>query len=258
MTESFNDVCRLALNNVTVEYRLLSPLDYNLKRRILKFAQRNQDNQRTVKALDNVSLFLNDGDRLGILGHNGAGKTTLLHVLAGVLPPTEGEYYLKGRALGLLGGSEMGLDQEASGRQNIVSIGISLGENIDYMYSLLDEIIEFSGLGNRIEDPVYTYSSGMSARLRFSTLTALRPQVLVIDEGIGAADSEFAKKAERRLSSFMDSAGIMVLASHNTNLLKDFCNRGIVLQDGKIISNSGIDEAIASYQSLSKSQKKSR
>jgi ABC-type polysaccharide/polyol phosphate transport system ATPase subunit len=97
----------------------------------------------------------------------------------------------------------------------------------------------------------------MSARLRFSTLTALRPKVLVIDEGIGAADSDFAKKAERRLSSFMDSAGIMVLASHNTNLLKDFCNRGIVLQDGKIISDSGIEEAIASYQKLIQSRNKS-
>jgi ABC-type polysaccharide/polyol phosphate transport system ATPase subunit len=257
MNTELPDACRLMLNNVSVEYRILSPLDYNLKRRILKFVQRSSDSQRTVKALDNVSLFLNDGDRLGILGLNGAGKTTLLHVLAGVLPPSEGEYYLKGRALGLLGGAELGLDQEASGRQNIVSIGISLGESIEHMHSLVDEIIEFSGLGHRIEDPVFTYSSGMSARLRFSTLTALRPKVLVIDEGIGAADSDFAKKAERRLSSFMDSAGIMVLASHNSNLLKDFCNRGIVLQDGKIISDSGIDKAITTYQKMIQSRNKS-
>lgn len=256
MSAQLPDACRLMLNNITVEYRILSPLDYNLKRRILKFAQGSQDRQRSIKALNDVSLFLNDGDRLGILGLNGAGKTTLLHVLAGVLPPSEGEYYLKGRVLGLLGGAELGLDQEASGRQNIVSIGISLGENIDYMHSLVEEILEFSGLGKRIDDPVFTYSSGMSARLRFATLTALRPKVLVIDEGIGAADSDFAKKAERRLSSFMDSAGIMVLASHNLNLLREFCNRGIVLHDGKIISDSGIEVAIATYQKLIQSRNK--
>jgi ABC-type polysaccharide/polyol phosphate transport system ATPase subunit len=140
---------------------------------------------------------------------------------------------------------------------NIVNPAENSAYKFVYMQSLVDEIIEFSGLGERIEDPVFTYSSGMSARLRFSTLTALRPKVLVIDEGIGAADSDFAKKAERRLSSFMDSAGIMVLASHNSNLLKDFCNRGIVLQDGKIINDSGIEKAIATYQKIIKARNKS-
>jgi ABC-type polysaccharide/polyol phosphate transport system ATPase subunit len=258
MTSELRDACRLMLNNVSVEYRLLSPLDYNLKRRVVNYFRRNRDEQRIVKALDNVSLFLNDGDRLGILGLNGAGKTTLLHVLAGVLPPSKGEYYLKGRSLGLLGGAELGLDQEASGRQNIVSIGIALGEDVEYMHSLVDDIIEFSGIGTRIDDPVYTYSSGMSARLRFSTLTALRPHVLVIDEGIGAADSEFAAKAEKRLSSFMDSAGIMIMASHNAGMLRDFCNRGLVIHEGKILSDSGIEEAIATYQKLIKSRNKTK
>jgi len=236
---------RLAVKNVYVNYPLLNPIDFNLKRKLVNIARRKRENMTVIRALSDVSFTLNAGDKLAILGRNGAGKSTLLQVLAGVLPPTLGSYYLRGRVLALLGGAEMGLDAEASGRRNIITLGISLGESIEHMESLVDEIIDFSELGNRIDDPVYTYSSGMAARLRFSTLTSLKPNILIVDEGIGAADASFAKKAEERLEQFIGNAGILIMASHNTGVLQQFCNRGLVLFKGKVACDTSLEEAIS-------------
>jgi ABC-type polysaccharide/polyol phosphate transport system ATPase subunit len=242
---------QILLKDISVNYPLLNPIDFNLKRKLLNIARRKREDMVLIRALSNVSLTLKAGDKLAILGRNGAGKSTLLQVLAGVLPPTHGKYFLRGRVLGLLGGAEMGLDAEASGRRNIITLGISLGESIERMESLTDEIIDFSELGNRIDDPVYTYSSGMAARLRFSTLTSLNPNILIVDEGIGAADAAFAKKAEERLENFMGNAGILIMASHNTSFLRQFCNRGLVLFKGKVASDSSLDESIAIYKEIS-------
>ena len=242
---------RLAVKNVSVNYPLLNPIDFNLKRKLVNIARRKKENMTVIRALANVSFTLKAGDKLAILGRNGAGKSTLLQVLAGVLPPTLGQYYLRGRVLALLGGAEMGLDAEASGRRNIITLGISLGESVEHMESLIDEIMEFSELGNRIDDPVYTYSSGMAARLRFSTLTSLNPNILIVDEGIGAADAAFAQKAEQRLEEFIGNAGILIMASHNTQFLRQFCNRGLVLLKGKVVSDSSLEESVAIYKEIS-------
>jgi ABC-2 type transport system ATP-binding protein/lipopolysaccharide transport system ATP-binding protein len=167
--------------------------------------------------------------------------------MAGLLPPTRGSVRVDGRVLALLGGSEAGLDQEATGRDNVVSMGVQLGESPQAMRGRIDDVAEFSGLGERIMHPVFSYSSGMQARLRFSILTSLRPDVLLLDEGIGTADAEFTARANHRLNDFMASAGILVLASHGDALLKEQCGEAVWLQAGAVQAIGSVDQVLASY-----------
>ncbi|CAB4329809.1 MAG: ATP-binding cassette domain-containing protein [Actinobacteria bacterium] len=225
------------LNNVNVEYQIMGSRDLNLKRAVIGRITRNLPAPTTVEALKNITLNLAEGDRLGIVGPNGSGKSTLLAVLSGLLPPFSGTILRQGRTLSLLGGANSGLEPEDTGRQNIISVGIRLGETSKVMKALVDEITDFSELGERISHPIYTYSSGMAARLRFSILTSLRPEILIIDEGIAAADNEFAHKAQERLQAFMQSAGILVLATHNEAMIDSFCNRTISMLHGEVLAD---------------------
>ena len=179
----------IQLRGVEARYELLSVRDYNLKRRLVDLTTRKRETPRIIHALRSVDLRLDEGTRLGLVGANGAGKSTMLSVMAGLLPPTSGSVRVDGRVLALLGGASAGLDQEASGRANIVSLGVQMGETPVAMRNRTEEVVDFSGLESRIDHPVYSYSTGMQARLRFSILTSLRPDVLLIDEGIGTADA---------------------------------------------------------------------
>ena len=185
----------VSLRGVHAEYQLLSVRDYNLKNRVVQTARRKFHDPVVIDALKSIDLDIPEGSRLGLVGPNGAGKSTLLSVMAGLLPPTRGSVRVDGRVLALLGGSAAGLDQEATGRDNVVSMGVQLGESPQAMRGRIDDITEFSGLGERILHPVYSYSTGMQARLRFSILTSLRPDVLLLDEGLGTADAEFTARA---------------------------------------------------------------
>jgi ABC-type polysaccharide/polyol phosphate transport system ATPase subunit len=149
--------------------------------------------------------------------------------------------------LALLGGANLGLDQEASGRENAETLGIQLGLRGNEIRRVADEAIEFSGLGSRIGDPVYTYSSGMAARLRFSVITGLRPEILVLDEGIGAADAEFALRAADRMTAFVEGSGCVVIASHSLGLLRSTCNRGLVLSGGSVAYDGSLGGAERAY-----------
>lgn len=235
------------LRGVEARYELLTVRDYNLKRRLLDATSGRRELPRSIHALRAIDLDLDRGTRLGLLGANGAGKSTLLAVMAGLLPPTHGSVLVRGRVLALLGGASAGLDQEASGRDNIISMGVQLGELPADMRSRIDEIVDFSGLGARIGHPVYSYSSGMQARLRFSILTSLRPDVLLIDEGIGTADAAFNAKAGERLKSFVSHAGIVVLASHGEDLLRSQCDSALWLHAGQIRQRGTVDEVLARY-----------
>jgi ABC-type polysaccharide/polyol phosphate transport system ATPase subunit len=177
----------------------------------------------------------------------------LLAIMAGVLPPTSGSVVVGGRVLALLGGASAGLDQEASGRDNVVSLGVQLGELPSDMRDRADEILEFSGLGVRAEHPVFSYSSGMQARLRFSILTSLHPDVLLLDEGIGTADAGFAEQAGRRLEQFMSSAGILVLASHGDELLGQHCDQGIWIDRGVIRRHGPLGSVLEAYHASHRS-----
>jgi len=227
---------QVELTDVSVVYRLLTVEDYNLKRQIARgFGRRRKGTVTTLHALSNVSLSLKDGDRLEVTGANGAGKTTLLRVIAGSLAPTSGRVLTHGRVLPLLGGPGATLDGTLTGRENIVQVGMMLGESPTRMQSLVNEVAEFSGLKDRLNTPVSTYSSGMAARLRFSIVTALQPDILVMDEGIAStADPEFSDRAKIRLQQFRSKTSIVIWSSFSQSL-KGTATAHLILKDGKIL-----------------------
>jgi len=179
---------------------------------------------RFVTALDGVSFELEAGDRLGLVGANGAGKTTLLKVLYGIYEPTAGKLDIKGRVDALFNIS-IGFRQEATGRRTE-----------DQIAARTEEIIEFSELGEFIDMPFRSYSQGMAARLAFAIATTLDPEILLMDEWIGAGDAAFQVKAKQRMDELAERAGIIVLASHSEELLKKTCNKRLELEKGRVKS----------------------
>lgn len=198
-----------------------------------------EDGARYVTALDGVTFELNSGDRLGLVGANGAGKTTLLKVLYGIYTPTAGSVRIDGRVDALFNIS-LGFRQEASGRRNIVLRGLINGWSPDEIEARTEEIIDFSELGEFIDLPFKSYSQGMAARLAFSIATTMTPEILLMDEWLGAGDPAFQIKARSRMNSLADEAGIVVLASHNTSLIEKTCNRVLEFEHGRIKSERRI------------------
>jgi len=190
---------------------------------------------RFVTALDGVSFELEAGDRLGLVGANGAGKTTLLKVLYGIYEPTAGKLDIKGRVDALFNIS-IGFRQEATGRRNILLRGLINGWTEDQIAARTEEIIEFSELGEFIDMPFRSYSQGMAARLAFAIATTLDPEILLMDEWIGAGDAAFQVKAKQRMDELAERAGIIVLASHSEELLKKTCNKRLELEKGRVKS----------------------
>ncbi len=229
---------QVELQNVSVVYRLLTVEDYNLKRQIARgFGRRRNGSVTPLFALSNINISLSVGDRLEVVGSNGAGKTTLLRVIAGALAPTTGTVLTKGRVMPLLGGPGATLDGTLTGRENIVQVGMLLGESPSHMQRLVNDISEFSGLKDRLKSPVATYSSGMAARLRFSIVTSLKPDILVMDEGIAStADPEFSQRAKARLDEFKSHVSVVIWSSFVHSFV-DFATKKIHLKQGKL-SNS--------------------
>ena len=227
----------IELKNVTVDLPIYGAHNMNLKGRIANFLARRDTEVEIIRALNDVSLAIKDGDRIGIVGPNGAGKTTLLRVMAGILKPSQGEVTIQGSVVSMID-QGLGMDSQCSGIENIFRRGIFLNQSTQQMQSRVDDIVEFSGLGDRIRHPLYTYSSGMKARLAFSIATSIEPEILIIDEGIGAADEEFSKRAAVRLQVFLKNTGILLLASHSNQLVDTWCNRTVLIDIGKIQSQN--------------------
>jgi ABC-type polysaccharide/polyol phosphate transport system ATPase subunit len=184
---------------------------------------------RYVTALEDVSFELEAGDRLGLVGSNGAGKTTLLKVLYGIYEPTGGSVETRGR-IDALFNINLGFRREATGRRNIVLRGLINGWSSRQIERRIDDIIAFSELGDFIDMPLKTYSQGMAARLAFSIATSFEPEILLMDEWIGAGDPAFQNKAGKRMLELTEKAGIIVLASHSEGLIKKTCNKVLALE----------------------------
>ena len=223
----------IELKNVTVDLPIYGAHNMNLKGRVANFLARRDTEVEIIRALNDVSLSIKDGDRIGIVGPNGAGKTTLLRVMAGILKPSQGEVTIQGSVVSMID-QGLGMDPQCSGIENIFRRGIFLNQSTQQMQSRVNDIVDFSGLGDRIRHPLYTYSSGMRARLAFSIATSVEPEILIIDEGIGAADEEFSKRAAARLESFLKAAGILMLASHSRQLVDDWCSEEFLIERGAI------------------------
>lgn len=196
----------------------------------------------TITALDNVSFELNEGDTVGLIGHNGAGKTTLLRTMAGIYSPVGGAVDLEGRVSTII---ELGagLDVELSGYENILRMGMLLGSSRNEMLEAVPSIEAFTELGDFLSMPVRTYSSGMIMRLMFAVATAIRPEILLIDEMFGTGDVSFQEKAQRRMMDLISSAKIFVFASHSRELIQKYCKRVFSLEHGTLTEIGGSSKA---------------
>ena len=228
-------MAQIDISNVTVDLPIYGEHNMNLKGRVANFLARRETKVEVIRALDDVSLSIKDGERIGIVGPNGSGKTTLLRVMAGILKPTQGNVAIQGTVVSMID-QGLGMDSQCTGIENIFRRGIFLNQSTQLMQDRLDDIVEFSGLGDRIRHPLYTYSSGMRARLAFSIATSVKPEILIIDEGIGAADEEFAERAAGRLDSFLQNAGILLLASHSNQLIETWCKKKVRIESGQLMS----------------------
>lgn len=199
-----------------------------------------------VTALRNLSFTLRDGDRLGLIGHNGAGKTTMLRLLSGVYAPTRGRVTTVGR-ISTLFNAAPGLVMEGTGRENIYICGLHLGMTRKEIARKIDDIIEFSDLGNYIDLPVRIYSAGMMTRLGFSIATSVEPDILVVDEGLATGDAQFARKARARMDELMKRTSILILASHSEALVSNMCTRCLLLEHGQIIADGPAGEVTSLY-----------
>jgi ABC-type polysaccharide/polyol phosphate transport system ATPase subunit len=205
--------------------------------------------RKLLRLLDNISFELREGDRLAILGRNGAGKSTLLRVLNHVYQPSEGKLTVEGSCQALLNMS-LGFNGEATVRENIYLRGIAMGQKASFLRDQIGQILEFSGLGEKVNHRLRTLSSGQKMRLGFAISTCVQHDIMLMDEWVGAGDADFMRKAKERMQSRVGGSKIVVLASHSTGLLRDICNRGIVLERGRLVYSGDITSSLKYYHEL--------
>lgn len=228
----------LSLKNVSVSFPIYGAGSASLKKTLAASVTGGRFGKETgvnvVQALHDINLELKNGDRLGLLGHNGAGKSTLLRTLAGVYEPSAGEFIREGSVASLIDPS-LGIEPDASGLENIMLRGLVMGMNRKQVEDLTGDICEFSGLGQYVNMPVRTYSTGMLMRLAFSISTSVQADILLMDEWLSVGDAEFTEKAEQRMKDVVSKSGILVLASHSPELIARECNKSIRLEHGRIV-----------------------
>ena len=202
-----------------------------------------------VQALKEINLRFEDGDRIGIIGSNGAGKTSLLRVLAGALTPTRGAMHRVGFTSTLFD-VYLGMNGEATGWDNIMLRGLFLGLSPDEVRARTSDIVAFSGLSlDQMSRPMRTYSSGMVLRLAFSVATCVSPEILLMDEWIWVSDADFIERAQSRMTDMVHNAKILIIATHADYLIQYFCNKAVLLENGRIKGVGPVDEILALYHS---------
>ena len=230
----------IVLQNCSLDLPIYGTINRSLKGAVMASATGGRiahasRNVTVVQALKNISLDIQPGDRVGIMGHNGAGKTSLLRMLAGIYEPSSGEIEVKGKVSSFIN-LGLGMDPEATGAENILLCGLMFGLGFDEIQQLTPSIGEFSGLGDFLYMPVRTYSSGMQMRLVFSIVTSVHAEILLMDEWLSVGDADFVVHAGERLRKLVDAASILVLASHNEPTVQQLCNVIVRLQHGEIES----------------------
>lgn len=205
--------------------------------------------RQMTRLLHDIDLEIRDGDRVAILGRNGAGKSTLLRVLNEVYTPTSGQLTVRGSCQALLNMS-LGFNPEATVRENIFLRGIAMGLTSAYLRHQVEPILEFSGLQDKVTHRLRTLSSGQKLRLGFAISTCEQNDIILMDEWVGAGDAEFMTKARERMQSRVGGSKILVLASHSIGLLRNICNKGIVLEEGRLVHSGDIQSALTAYHEL--------
>jgi ABC-type polysaccharide/polyol phosphate transport system ATPase subunit len=237
----------IQLDDVSLTFHVRSHGRISLKEYLLQGRfRRRKERKREVRALEHINLTICNGERVGILGHNGAGKSTLLKLLAGVYLPTHGRREVRGQISSLFEIS-LGFEQDATGWDNIIYRGYLQGETPRSIREKMQPTAEFSELGEFLDMPVRYYSSGMMVRLAFAIATAIEPDILLIDEALGAGDMAFQIKARQRMQELIGKARVVVIVSHDTSALAQLCDRVLWLDHGRIRMEGPADEVIAAY-----------
>ena len=237
--------------NACVDFPIFDAKSRSMKKAVLGAAGgvvgKNDHDVVIVDALREINLHLEEGDRVGLVGHNGAGKSTLLRLLSGIYEPTRGSAVIDGRVAPVfdLG---VGMDPEISGYENIIIRGLFLGQTRKQMKAKMDEIAEFSELGEFLSMPLRTYSTGMRIRLALGVVTSIEPEILLLDEGIGAVDAAFMAKARKRLQELVERSGILVFASHSNDFLAQLCDTAIWIDHGEIRRAGRVTDVVRAYE----------
>jgi homopolymeric O-antigen transport system ATP-binding protein len=250
----------ISLDRVSVEIPIYSGLDRSLKINLFRQAAnsatafrsaggaiaRDRRNRIVVRALDDITLDIHDGDRVALLGRNGAGKTTLLRVMADVMEPTGGTAHISGRTSTLFNLAGL-MDPELPGYENVFFAGGLIGISRSRLKGLMPDIAAFAEIGDFLHMPVRTYSAGMKIRLGFAVATCIDPDILLMDEVIGAGDTHFVEKAIHRAQQLYKKSNILVVACHDPAVLRGLCDKAILLDRGKVVTMGPIQDVAKTY-----------
>ena len=241
----------IELTEVSLNYPVLHPVELSVKGTFRQLATGGRilaSGRRTVEiaALEDVNLRIKEGERVGVVGHNGAGKTTLLKVIAGIYRAQKGRFRREGRLATVINPGN-GLQMEVTGYENIENIGLLAGMTLSQVRAQLDDVVEFTELGDFLALPVSTYSTGMMTRLAFAMATIASPEILVVDENLSTGDAAFVERAQARMAAMMRRSSILVLASHSVDVLDQFTSRAILLEHGRIIADGPVKDVVAEY-----------
>ncbi|MDE6714563.1 MAG: ABC transporter ATP-binding protein [Lachnospiraceae bacterium] len=231
----------LDVSHVSIDYRDLSHMKL-----AKSFAKGEVKKSNVVRAVNDVSFSVGQGEILGIVGRNGSGKTTLLRSIAGIFQPDEGNIDTHGNRVSLMA-IGIGFNGNNTGRENILKSGMLLGCRLDYVKEHMDEIIEFSELGDFIDRPVRTYSSGMYSKLSFAVTAILDTDIMLVDEVLSVGDEKFRKKSFKKMEELMLSDRTVLIVSHATNTLNKFCDKVLWINDGKYVQMGPTEEVLAAY-----------
>ena len=235
----------ISVKDLGVTYRTSFQATPTFKETIVRLG-RGQRVVREVKALQEVSFDVQHGTVLGIIGHNGAGKSTLLRTIAGILPPNQGSVEVRGRVSTLLA-LGVGFNGYLTGRENVILGGLAAGLSREQVEDKFEEIAAFADLGDFIDMPMRTYSSGMYSRLAFSVAVNMDPDILLIDEALSAGDTKFKRRASAKMSEIMNTARTMLLVSHGLGTIKDLCNDCVWMDHGRLMMRGTPDDCVAAY-----------
>lgn len=231
----------LEVNHVSIDYKNL--MHMSMHQALLKKDVKRAD---IVRAVNDVSFSVEKGKILGIVGRNGSGKTTLLRSIAGIFRPDEGYIDTKGNRVSLMA-IGIGFNVNNTGRENILKSGMLLGCKLDYVREHMEEIIEFSELGDFIDRPVRTYSSGMYSKLSFAVTAILDTDIMLVDEVLSVGDEHFRKKSYKKMEELMMSNRTVLIVSHATDTLKKFCDEVLWINDGKYVKLGQTEDVLAEY-----------